>query len=476
MHLETKKIDGANALIKGKISKDALNKESDKFAKEYMKNVNIDGFRKGKIPLSLVKQRFAKELTKDVESALLRELLDRGLEELKIKNTELIGEPIIKVFDQTDDGIETEVEVGFRPIIDLKDGYRDLVPAIKKITATKKEITQKLEELAVSQAPFAEITEDRGVKNGDNATFDFEGFVDDNSFEGGKADNFALVIGSNRFIPGFEDGMIGMKKGENRDVDVKFPDDYNSQELAGKKAVFKLKLHKIEEKQKAKIDDTMAQKAMAGTKDATLKDLEDKLKEQILSEKKSKHYSQEAKPKFLEAIVEKFDFDVPSVLVEQEVTASVNRDVKDFTKDELDELKGDNDRIKKLRENNLKEAKQNVKVTFLIGEIARAEKIDVEDNEVSSTIYYEAYMSGQDPEVLMTKYKDSGLLPMVKMAMIEDKLCAKLFDEKMGITAKPKAMKPEDAIKKTKAIKLGDADKKPKPKVKPKTKPKDEDK
>jgi trigger factor len=442
MKLEIKKIDDVNISLIGTISKKLFDIKTNNIAKEYAKNAKLDGFRKGKIPTSVIKQRFEKDLKKDVESSLLRDFLDKGIEELKIDSNHIIGDPSVIQFETLNDGNSNiEVSLEIRPTVKV-DNYKDLIPKVKKITATKKEVDEKLNDIAKERSPFEDIKEDRGLQNDDNAIFDFEGFVDDKPFDGGKAEKFSLVIGSGRFIPGFEEGMVGTKKGEQRDINVKFPQDYNSKELAGKDAIFKIKLHNIQEKSVIKLDDELAKQILQDNKDATLKDLTNNIKTQIINNKKTDYYNKEIKPKFLDSLVEKFDFDLPGKLVNQEAINCANSKLQDIGEETKKELLSNQKAIEELRNEHLDEAKKNVKITFLIDQIAKDEKIDVTEKEIMSAIYYEGYMSGQDPKALLDNYKSKGLLPMVKMAMIEDKLCIKLFDEKS------KETKPKDEVKK----------------------------
>ena len=255
---------------------------------------------------------------------------------------------------------------------------------------------------------------------------DFEGFVDGVAFEGGKAEKFNLKIGSGQFIPGFEEQIIGMKYDEEKTITVTFPEEYQSKELAGKEAEFKVTLHEIQEQVPAELNDELAQKLLQDDK-ATLDTLKEKLKEQIVNEKVSKVYNEELKPQLIEALVENFDFALPNNIVEQEIDAKINAKAREMSEDELNEFKENPEKVEALRDEVREEAENSVKATFIVDALAKKEAVNVDDQEVSQAIYYEAMMSGQDPQQVIKYYQENNLLPAVKMGMIEDKLFGKLL-------------------------------------------------
>jgi trigger factor len=269
------------------------------------------------------------------------------------------------------------------------------------------------------------------VRDGDTVLIDFEGFLDGEPFEGGKAEKFSLKIGSGQFIPGFEEQIIGMKYDEEKEISVTFPENYGSKELAGKEATFKVKLHEIQEQVPAELNDELAQKLLNDEK-ATLDDLKARLKEQVVNEKLSKLYNEELKPKPVEALVAQFDFALPNNIVEQEIDAKINAKAREMSEEELQSYKDNPEKEEALRDEVREDAKNSVKATFIVDALAKAQEVTVDDQEVSQAIYYEALMSGQDPQAVIKYYQENNLLPAVKMGMIEDKLFGKLLglDEK----------------------------------------------
>ena len=278
-----------------------------------------------------------------------------------------------------------------------------------------------------SYAKTEAISEDRELKEKDFAKFDFEGFVDEKAFDGGKAENYVLEIGSKQFIPGFEDGMLGMKKGEQRDVKVKFPDDYGAANLAGKEAVFKVKLHEIQELKLPNLDEDLLKKLLPNEENASEELLDEKLKEQIKNEKIYKLINEELKTKLADALLEKYVFDIPKGIVEQEMDVQFRNAVSTFTKEELEEFKNDENKYKEKRESFRDEAVKSVKLTFIINELAALRKIAVSEQELIQTVYFEAYRYGTDPQKLLESYKQQGVLPIIKMSLLEEKLFNDIF-------------------------------------------------
>jgi trigger factor len=256
---------------------------------------------------------------------------------------------------------------------------------------------------------------------------DFEGFVDGVAFDGGKAEKFNLKIGSKQFIPGFEEQIIGMKYDEEKTVTVTFPVEYQSADLAGKEAEFKVTLHEIQEQVPAELNDELAKKLLQGEENATLELLKEKVKMQIESAEISKIYNEDLKPKLVEALVEKFDFALPNNIVEQEIDAKINARAREMSEDELKSFKDNPEKVEALRAEVRADAVASVKATFIVDALAKKEEVTVNDQEVSQAIYYEAMMSGQDPQQVIKYYQENNLLPAVKMGMIEDKLFGKML-------------------------------------------------
>ena len=432
MTFTTNKIDEANATISGTISAETIEKNLDKVAAQAAKTMDIQGFRKGKVPVKVVKQRYADKLKQDAQGEAIRAMLNDGLKDLGINNSDLIGEPNFTKFDEKEDGsIELEITASCRPNISLGD-YKSLVPEMTTPEVDEKEVEDQLNEMASQGAPMEKLKRKRMVRSGDFAVIDFEGFKDGEPFDGGKAEKYTLEIGSNSFIPGFEDQVIGMKYDEEKDIIVTFPEEYQAADLAGKEVVFKVKLHEIQEKVAPELNDELAKKFLPNEENATLDTLKDQIKDQILNQKKMKYFMEEVKPTYTEALVKALDFAVPTSVVDQEINQQLNGKIRSMSEDEIKELQENPDKVKELQEEMRPDAVSSVKATFIVDALAKEEGVVVSDQEVTQTLYYEAMMSGQDGQALIKQYEEAGYLPMIKMSMIESKVMSKILDEALG--------------------------------------------
>ncbi|MDD5358682.1 MAG: trigger factor [Sulfurovaceae bacterium] len=426
MKVTVNKIDEANMLFSATIPLSDIDKRIDTLAQQAGKSMKVDGFRKGKVPAHVVKKLHGEKLANDAEGEAVRNILNEGSKEAKLNQKDLIGEPFFKKFERGAKGIDVEIEVSVKPTFELGD-YSNVVKKPAKPKISKKVLDERIEGLVTAQAPFEKIKEDRGLASGDMAVIDFVGSVDGVEFDGGKAENFSLKIGSGQFIPGFEDQMIGMKAGKTKVVKVKFPENYGAANLAGKDAEFKVTLHEIQVKAKPELNDELAAKLLQGKEGANVEMLKEQITEQLQREEISKKYHEELKPALVEALVAKYSFALPNNIVEQEIDAKLNQKASQMSKEEIEELKSDVEKIKAMREELRGEASDSVKATFIVDALAKAENISVNDQEVSQVIYYEAMMSGQDPQKVMEYYSKNNLLPAIKMGIIEDKLFSKIL-------------------------------------------------
>lgn len=431
MQVKTDKKDSVNITVKVEADSSAIEAKVEKLVKEYAKNVKIDGFRKGKVPSNVVKKRYEEELKQESRSELLRDALNSAKSELKIEDSKVLGEPRVIDFKEEGDGFKAELKIELRPDIELGK-YDDLVPEFKAAEVSKEEIEERLKAVSLSTVTPEKIDQARALKEGDFAKFDFEGFVDGIAFEGGKAENYTLEIGSKSFIPGFEEGMIGLSEGEEKDIEVTFPQEYGNAELAGKKAVFKIKLHEILEKKLPEFNDEFAKKLIPNDEKASMDMVREKIKEQIENEKLGKLYNEELKPKLIELLIENINFDLPETIVEQEINIKINQELQDMDRDEAQKAVEDEKELEKLKEKHKEDALKSVKATFIMDELARVEKVSVSDNEVYQTLYYEAMSIGQDPQKVIEYYQQNNILPAIKMGMIEDRLLNKLLNRKIG--------------------------------------------
>ena len=430
MEITSNKIDGANAEIKATITTEEVNANIEKIAKQLAKTANVQGFRKGKVPVAIIKKQYGQKLVEDAEAEALREVLAKGLEALEIANESLIGEPNITQFDKSDDKIDVTVKVAMRPEIDLS-GVDALVPDFTKPEVSAEDVTARIQEIAEQQAPLVDIKRNRMMKKGDTAVIDFEGFVDGEAFEGGKAEGFALELGSGQFIPGFEDQLIGVKRDEEVTIKVTFPEEYSAKHLAGKDAEFKVKVNQVQVKEEVEINDELAKKLLPGDEAADLAKLEEQVRLQMESEALAKLYNEDLKPAFLSKLVSEISFDLPAFVVDQEIDMAVNKKAGSMSEEEIQELRDNADKLTELRESFREEASQSVRATFIIDALAQEKGIKIEEQEVMQTIYYEAMQTGQDPQKAYEQYKEAGYIPAIQMSMVEDRVLSGLLNTKI---------------------------------------------
>ena len=429
MEIKSNKINGANAEIEAVISMEEVNKNIEKIAKSLTKTANVQGFRKGKVPLAIIKKQYGEKLIQDAEAEALRSILEQGLAEMEIANDSLIGEPTISKFDKSEDKIDVAVKIAMRPTIELGD-YENMVEEFTKPAISDEQINDRIKTLAESNAPMVDVEEDRAIEKDDSAVFDFEGSVDGKLFDGGSSKDFSLVIGSGQFIPGFEDQMIGMKKGEEKVIKVTFPENYGG-DLASKDAEFKVNLNKIQTKGEVEINDELATKMLPGQEGADLAELQKQVKTQIENEELGKLYNETMKPALLEKFVTGFNFDLPEFVVEQEIDMALNKKASSMSEDEIKELRENADKLKELRETFREDSEKSVRATFIIDSLAQDKNITVDEQEVMQTVYYEAMQMGQDPQKSYDQYKDSGYIPAIQMSMVEDKVLSGLLNSKI---------------------------------------------
>jgi len=375
-----------------------------------------------------------KELTKELEDAIqqsaesevLKGFIEAGLNAVEVNVEDILGQPSFRKYDKKDNGLYLEIGVATSPSIDTNVDYSDIIPTFTQPEADPKEVDAKLEELALQQGKFKAIDSPRAVQDGDVTLIDFEGSIDGVPFEGGSAEKFVLKVGSNSFIPGFEEQMIGMEYGEERTITVTFPKDYSAADLAGKEANFNVKLHEIQAQVPQDINDAFAKSILNDNK-ATIDMLKSKLADQINSQALAQFYNDELKPILTKGLLSKFDFTLPQNIVEQEIDAKVAERIQMMTQEEKDALNTNKSKFHDLRESLRKEAEYTIKKVLIVEALAQKEGMTVDEQELLSALYYQAMVSGQDAEELVKYYRENNLMEAAKMGLTEDKLFGKML-------------------------------------------------
>ena len=361
-----------------KIEGEQWTKALDKSFAKKQKTAKVDGFRTGKVPRDIYEKHYGKEsLFLEAADLLLQEAYLKAMEDSKLVP---VVQPSVDLKGIDENGVEFVFTIVTKPEVNVKK-YKGLNIKPEKVEVTDEEINHELGHLLERYTELVN-KEDGAVESGDVAVIDFEGFKDGVAFDGGKGENYSLEIGSNTFIPGFEDQIIGMKSGEEKDLDITFPEDYGAKDLAGAKVVFKVKVNEIKTKEKRELDEEFFEDlGMEGVNS------EETLKEEI---KKSIEAQKEAEAennyidKILEEVSKNVEVDIPEPMVYEEV----NRLLKRF--EEQMKMQGisldlyyqfTNSNEEALKSQMEKEAYSNVLYRLMLEEIMNLEKIEVSSEE-----------------------------------------------------------------------------------------------
>ncbi len=374
-----------------KIEGEDWTKAVDEAFNHKVKTVTVDGFRKGKCPRSVYEKKFGKEsLYIDAADEVLQKAYEKAMTENKLIP---VVQPNVDLKSIDDTGVTFVFTITTKPEVTVKN-YKGLGIKPQKVTVSKEEIDHEIHHLLER---FTEMItkEDGSLEEGNLAIIDFEGFCDGKAFEGGKGENYSLEIGSHTFIPGFEEQLIGMKTGEEKEIQVTFPEEYPSEELKGKDATFKVKVNEIKEKVKRELDqDFFDDLAMEGIHDQ--KSLEEEIKKNIQAQKEMDQENQYI-DQLLEAVSKNVEVDIPDQMVEEEIDRLMHRMEENLKMQGISlELfyQYTHSDEKALREQLEKEAFQNVLYRLMLEEIMNLEKIEVTEEEAE-----------KEAEKLMEKYQ-----------------------------------------------------------------------
>ena len=390
-----------------KIEGDSWTKAVDNAFKKEQKNVKIDGFRPGKVPRDIYEKNFGKErLFLDAADSLLQEAYIKALDESKLIP---VVQPAVDLKSIDESGVEFIFKIITTPKVNIKK-YKGLNVKPEKVEVTEEEINHELGHLLEKYTEL--VTKDGKVENGDVAIIDFEGFKDGVAFDGGKGENYSLEIGSNTFIPGFEDQVIGMKIGEEKDLNVTFPEEYGVKELAGAPVVFKVKVNEIKTKEQRKLDeDFFEDLGMEGVNS------EDTLIEEI-KKSFSAQKEMDAENKYVDTLLEEVSKNVEVDIPEEMVEDEVERLMKRF--EEQMKMQGisldlyyqfTNSKEEDLRNQLEKEAYTNVLYRLMLEEITTLEKIKVTEEDASKEAEELAKKYQMEKEKFLNQF---GGLDMIK--------------------------------------------------------------
>jgi trigger factor len=383
MTVKWEKLEGNQGVLTVEVSAEEVSKGLDAAFQKVVKTVSVPGFRKGKMPRGMFEKRFGVEaLYQDALDFILPEAYGNAIDESGI---EPVDRPEIDI-EQMEKGKELifKATVTVKPEVKLGE-YKGLEVEELDANVTDEDVANELKTLQERQAELV-VKEEGTAENGDTVVLDFEGFVDGEAFEGGKAENHSLELGSGSFIPGFEEQLVGVKAGESKDVEVTFPEEYHAAELAGKPAVFKVTVHEIKGKELPSLDDEFAKDVDDEVE--TLDALKEKIKTRLVDSKKH-----EAEHHLRDTVVEKAAANAEVEIPEVMVTNEVNRMLQEFEQrlqtqgmnlELYFQFSGQDENA--LREQMKEEAQTRVKVNLTLEAIAKAENLEVTDEDVEAEL------------------------------------------------------------------------------------------
>ncbi|APB36623.1 trigger factor [Heyndrickxia coagulans] len=391
MSAKWEKTEGNQGILTVEVDAETVDKSLDKAFKKVVKQINVPGFRKGKIPRPLFEKRFGVEsLYQDALDMIVPGEYEKAIEETGI---EPVDTPNIDV-EQMEKGksLIFKATVTVKPEVKLGE-YKGLEVEKPDTEVTDEDVEEELKKLQERLAELV-IKEDGEAEMGDTVVIDFEGFVDGEAFEGGSAENYSLELGSGNFIPGFEEQLAGVKTGDEKEIEVTFPEEYHASELAGKKATFKVKVHEIKAKHLPELDDEFAQDAddEVETLDALKEKIQKDLKES--KEHAAKHAVEDA---VVEKAAENAEMDIPEAMINTELNRMLQEFEQNLSAQGLNlelyyQFSGQNEEA--LRNQMKEDAEKRVRFNLTLEAIANAENLEVSDEEVDEELKRMSEMYG----------------------------------------------------------------------------------
>ena len=407
------------------VEQDKLEKASEGAAKRISARVNIPGFRKGKAPRRIVENFVGKDaILQEAFEGLAQKAFEDALTE---QNMEPVTRPEIDIVT-LEDGKDVVFTAKFTQRPDVRLGaYKGLDVPKEEVTVADEDIDRQIEGMRQHQGTLVDAPADAAVKNDDFVTLDFEGFVDGAAFEGGKGEDYPLQIGSGSFIPGFEDQLIGAKVGEERDVNVTFPEEYHAENLKGKDAVFKCKIRSIKSRELPELDDAFAKKA---SKFETLAELREDVRKNLLAAAERKAET-ERRSKAIDMATDHCTMEIPPVMVENRITAMIQEmamrlEQQGMSLEQYLQYAGLD--IGKIREDYRETAEKNVRTDLMLEEVAKAEGIKVEGGDLDREVYAMAVSYGATPKQVQKIIKEQGRVSDLAATVLRKKTAQFIVD------------------------------------------------
>ena len=383
--------------LEGEISAEDFNKALSEVAKTEGKKMSVPGFRKGHAPRSVIEKMYGENVffeaavDKLYRPAMRDAIEASGLEVIAVSNADVTSV-------SRENGIELKLTVVVKPVITI-EGYKGIEATKKNVEVTDEDVSAELVKVQDRNSRMVDV-DNRGALTGDTAVIDFEGFCDGKAFEGGKAEGFELSLGSGQFIPGFEDQIVGHEVGDEFEISVKFPEDYQAEELKGKAATFKIKLHQIKRKELPTLDDEFAKDV---SEFDTLDEYKNSLREKLQSDRE-KQEETNVENQIFDALIEKVQGEIPEEMYEQEVEESINNFAYRLQSQGLNletYLKYTGMDVNAIKEQFRPQSEKQLKLRLALEKIAELENLEVSDEAVEEE--YEKLAKQYNMEVAQIK-------------------------------------------------------------------------
>lgn len=402
-----------------------VNKAVNQACKRLANRVSIPGFRKGKAPRMIVERHVGKDaVLQEAFDIVAPKALSKAFDEQKI---DPVTRPSVDI-ETLEEGKDLVFKATVTPRPEVKLGdYKGLNVPKNEVSITDENVEKQLKTFQDRQGKLVDAPEGAEVKDGDFTTLDFKGFVDGEAFDGGEGKDYPLQIGSNSFIPGFEDQLVGAKIGEERDVNVKFPEEYHAKELAGKDATFKCTIRSIKTKELPAIDDELAKKV---SKFETLDELKADIRKN-LEENAERTAENDQKSAAIEMATNNITVDIPAVMIDNRITAMIQEmamrlEQQGMKLEQYLQYAGTD--IAKLREQYRETAEKNVKTDLMLEEVAKAEDIKVEAKDLDEEVAAMAAAYGATPQQVQKIIKEQGRIGDLAASVLRKKTAQFIID------------------------------------------------
>ena len=419
LQVTTNKVSDHSTQLTVKVPVEKIQNKVEGRIRQVAKTAKIDGFRKGKVPMSHIRAQYGAGIQQEVINDVIR---DTVFEAIREEDVRAVGMPNIDDVKLEDEFLVYQATVEIFPEVEVQ-GVNEIEVERHSAAVQDEDVDTMIENLRKQRQEFAD--KDDAAADGDQVTFDFEGSIDGEKFEGGSSEDFKLVIGSNQMIPGFEDGIKGLKAGEEKTIDVTFPEDYQAEELAGKEAQFKINVKKVEEAKLPEIDDAFLE--LFGVKEGGVEQLKADVRKNMEREIKNAARNQVKQAAF-DALLEKNEFEVPQAMLEQEIERQRNLMMQrfaqqfganpdNFNKDMLpDELFED-------------QALRAARLGIIVSRLIESQNIEVDQDRVT-TFIKEASENYEDPEEVIEYYtNDKQQRANIESVVLEDQVVDYIIDQ-----------------------------------------------